>query len=486
MQDTLSKRLEDNISYLDDKFSDCPDIKRQRLQLKDGTDALISYIEGMTNIDLLQRDIIPNLLKLDNTEVFNDNMQTTKLPAASLSIVNDLITMITDIMKGKTIVLINGYDVAISLSVKKVEKRNISEPIIEKNVRGSHEAFVESIETNISILRRKIKNNKLKFKMLNIGSLTNQTVVIAYIQDVANEENIDLVYNKLKSVDYDGVFDVGFLEQLLADNKYTPFPHFQATERPDKTMASLQEGKLAVFLDGSPSALLMPISFFSAFQAPDDYNSNWLVGSLNRLVRLFALVIAIFLPSLYIAIVSYHYYMVPLNLLVPLAQSRAKVPFPPIIEVLILEYTIEMLREATIRLPTYIGTSIGIVGGLIIGQAAVDAGIVSNLIIIVVAVTALASYLIPNYDMGIAVRYIRFIVMLFASIFGIIGIVICSLVIIAHLVVIESLGEPYFKPVLPFKIQDIKDIILRPSLKALQKRPSTAKSNDIMRGKKNG
>jgi hypothetical protein len=241
---------------------------------------------------------------------------------------------------------------------------------------------------------------------------------------------------------------------------------------------------VAIFLDGTPSALLAPVSFFSFFQAPDDYNGNWLVTSLIRLLRMFGLIIALFLPALYIAIVSYHYYMIPLNLLIPLAESRARVPFPPIIEVLILETTLEMLREATIRLPTYIATSLGVVGGLIIGQAAVDAGIVSNIIIIVVAITAIASFLIPNYDMALTIRYIRFIVMFFASIFGIIGVVICAIFLLAHLVILESMGEPYFKPMFPFNFNDFKDTLLRPSLKVLRKRPSIAKPVDKTRGGK--
>jgi spore germination protein len=221
-------------------------------------------------------------------------------------------------------------------------------------------------------------------------------------------------------------------------------------------------------------------------QAPDDYYGSWILHSLNRLLRFLALVIALFLPALYIAIVSYHYYMIPLNLLIPLAESRANVPFPPIIEVLILETTLEMLREATIRLPTFIANSVGVVGGLIIGQAAVSAGIVSNIIIIVVAVTAIACFIIPNYDMALSIRYTRFIVMFFASIFGIIGIVICTLFILAHLVVLESMGEPYMKPIFPFNYNGFKDTFLRPSLKRLKKRSSMTHPLDKTRGEKNG
>lgn len=484
MQNLLSKRLEDNFSIINDKFLECPDIKRQRILLKDATPILIVYCEGLTDIDLLQRDIIPKLLELKSTELFDESMQTVRLPAASLSLSNEFDTLITDILNGKTVIFINGFDIAISLSVIKVEKRSISEPNIEKNVKGPQEAFIESINTNISILRRKIKNNRLKFKTVILGDLTNQSVAIAYIEGIANPEIIETMYNKVKDIQFDGLLGIGYIEQLIADNQITPFPHYLVSERPDKIVSNLLEGKLAILLDGTPFVLIAPVSFFSFMQATDDYTGSWMVQSLNRLLRFFGLFIAVFLPALYIAIVSYHYYMIPLNLLIPLAESRSRVPFPPIIEVLILETTLEMLREATIRLPTYIGTSVGVVGGLIIGQAAVDAGIVSNIIIIVVAITAIASYLIPNYDMSLTVKYIRFIVMFFASIFGIIGVVICGIFILAHLVILESMGEPYFKPMFPFNLNDFKDILLRPQIKDLKKRPSTAKPLDKTRGKK--
>lgn len=485
MQDILSKKLEDNISFINKKFSDSPDIKRQKLLMRDETPALLVYVDGLVNTEMLQRDILPNVIMLDSESIFDVGLQITHIPTIDSSITEDFNIIISDILNGKAVIFFNGYDRALSINVVKFEKRNVTEPKAEKNVKGPQEAFIESLSTNISILRRKIKNPRLKFKMLKVGALTNQNLAIAYIEGLAKPDNINLVYEKLKAIDYDGILDVGYVEHLLTDNPHTPFPHFISSERPDKAVACMQEGKLAILLDGSPNALLMPMSFFSAFQAPDDYYSNWLLGSLNRLIRLFALLIAVFLPGLYIAIVSYHYYMVPLNLIMPLAESRAKVPFPPVVEVLILEYTIEMLREAAIRLPTYIGTSIGIVGGLIIGQAAVSAGIVSNLLIIIVSATALSSYLIPNYDMSLAIRYIRFVVIFFASIFGMIGVVISGLFILAHLVVLESLGEPYLKPMLPFNAIDFKDILLRPALEVLKKRPSTAKALDKARGKNN-
>ncbi|MDF2841371.1 MAG: GerA spore germination protein [Clostridia bacterium] len=484
MQEIVSKRLDDNFKYMNEKFSDSPDVKRQKLILKDGTPVLLVYVEGLVDVSLLQRDVIPNLMQLDSSNVFDESMQYANLPSANTTLTDRLEVLMTYVLIGWPILFINGFDRAIAVNLIKFEKRSISEAKNEKNVKGSDEAFIESISVNIATLRRTVKTNRLKIKMITTGDITNQTVALIYIEDLANPQNIEALYRKIDEISYDGLFDVSYIEQLIADNQITPFPHYMTTERPDRTLSCLLEGMVAIMVDGSSNALMAPVTFFSFFQAPDDYNGNWLVGSLIRLLRMFGLVIALFLPALYIAIVSYHYYMIPLNLLIPLAESRAKVPFPPIIEVLILETTLEMLREATIRLPTYIAMSLGVVGGLIIGQAAVDAGIVSNIIIIVVSITAIASFIIPNYDMALTVRYIRFIVMFFASIFGIIGVVICAVFIIAHLVVLESLGEPYFKPLFPFRLNDFKDTYLRPSLKALRKRSSIANPIDKSRGKK--
>lgn len=484
MQELISARLEDNISYLDELFTDCPDVKRQKLLLADGTHSLMVYIEGMVDVSLLQRDIIPTLMVLNSSNLFDESMQIARIPSANTILSDDFTVLVNSILSGWPVIFINGFDRAISVNLIKFEKRSITEPTMEKNVKGSQEAFIESLNVNMSILRRKIKNHKLKFKIINLGDITRQSVAVAYVEGLANPEILDTMYDKIKNIKYDGIFDVGYIEQLISDNQITPFPHYLATERPDKAIGHLLEGKLAIMVDGSPYVLAAPISFFSTLQAPDDYNGSWIVTSLIRLLRIFGLLIALFLPALYIAIVSYHYYMIPLNLLIPLAESRSRVPFPPIIEVLILETTLEMLRESTIRLPTFIATSVGVVGGLIIGQAAVDAGIVSNIIIIVVSITAIASFLIPDYDMALGIRYTRFIVMFFASIFGIIGVVICGVFLLAHLVVLESLGEPYFKPVFPFRKSELKDTLLRTSLQSLRKRPSTAKPISKRRGGK--
>jgi len=371
----------------------------------------------------------------------------------------------------------------ISCKNTKEDKRNIEEPISEKNLRGSHEGFIEILDTNLSMLRRRIHSEKLKFKAVTIGATTRQTVVIAYIEGIANHEIVDALFDKISRVEIDGAPTIGYIEQLIISHPNSIFPQYMTTERPDKAVSALLEGRILILQEGSPIVLIAPVTFISFFQTVDDYSKMWIHGSFLRLIRLFgALVIAIYLPALYIALTSFHYYAVPLDLLITLAESRSKVPFPPIIEIFILEITVEMIREAAIRLPTYIGTAITLFAGLIVGEAAVQAGIVSNLVIVIVGATAIASYVIPSDDMSLAIRILRFIFTIAAAIFGIVGIVSITVLTIAHLIRLDSLGQPYFSPFSPRVIDDLKDTVLRLPLKFMKKRPKTARPQDDIRG----
>lgn len=481
-ENEVSTSLEENLIRLEETFKDCPDLIKRKVFLNKGRKGCFLYLQGIIDIDLVQRDFINPILSLKDDDL-TDIAIIERIVAADIDRYHDLSSVITDILRGFIVFILDGNPFAIVCRLNKYEVRNIREPEAEKNVRGPHEGFIETINSNIAILRRKIKNNKLKFKVIKVGTTMNQTVTITYIEDIANKEILDRLTNKIEAINFDGMIPIGYIEQFITDFKLSPFPQYLATERPDKAVAGLLEGRFIIMQEGTPVVLIAPVSFFSFFQALDDYSSNWMVGSLIRTIRLLGALLAIFLPALYIAITSFHYFMVPLDLLVQLAESRANVPFPPIIEALILEITLEMLREASIRLPTYIGISIGVVGGLVIGQAAVAAGIVSDLFIIIVAVTAIASFIIPSYDMGLAVRFIRFIFMLLSAIFGIIGVVVASVMLFAHLVVLESLGQPYFQPVVPLKVRDLKDIMLRVPIKFLRRRPDQGKPKKDRRGR---
>lgn len=473
------------ISIAQEKFDKCPDIISRKVILKNDRTGYFFYVRGIVDVDILQRDFINSMIELDNMNLLNEN-GVTKLPVASLGTGSDFSAAIKNMFSGYAFFIAEGLDFHVECAMPKFAKRSVDEPETEKNVRGSHEGFIESITTNMAILRRRIKNTNLKFETYELGKTTNQTAVIAYIEGIANPDLFKILDEKMRSINFDGLLAIGYIEQLITDHPNALFPQFRTSERPDKSVASLLEGKFILMLDGTPVVLVVPVNFFSFLQATDDYSTSWISGTFLRLLRIFGIVIAVFLPALYIAILSFHYYSIPLNLIIPLGESRVRVPFPPVIEALIMEITIEMLREASIRLPTYIGTSIGVVGGLIIGQAAVEAGIVSNLMVIVVSVTAIASFIIPNYDMGLSVRIIRFVVMINAAVFGIIGIVVSFATFLAHLICLESLGQPYFQPIIPLKLKDLKDSIVRLPLQLLYKRPDIAQPKDKERGSNDG
>jgi len=470
-----------NIKNIDYAFIDCPDIIKNSLYLKDNIKVYYIYVDGLVDTEILYKNFFSSIILLEQKD-FNNNNSYPVYYSEKLASINPIITAV---LNGNVVFLVNGVEYALSLPITKFDKREIREPEVEKNLRGSHEGFIEPLSVNKSILRRKIKNSNLKFKTCKIGSVTNQELSIAYINGIANNDLLNKLYNKISAVNFDGIIGSGYIQQIISDFKYSIFPLYQTTERPDKAVAALMEGRFVIMLDGTPVVLIAPISFFTFFQAVDDYNTHWILGSFTRITRYFAALLAILLPPIYIALASFHYYMVPLALLIPFAESRAKVPFPPIIEALIMETIIELLRESAIRLPSYIGITVGVTGGIILGQATVQAGIVSNIFLIIIGFTALASYVAPSHDMGIAIRFTRVIFMLFSSFLGIIGIVFCSTFLIAHLVTIESLGQPYFQPLSPFKFNDLKDTIIRAPFEYLKKRPNLAKPLKMNRGKDN-
>jgi hypothetical protein len=478
---SISANLEENLKIIDKYIEDCPDIIKKQVILQEKKKGCFIFIKDFVNADLLQRDFIKPLMAMNYSILCNKTV-TEYLPSSKLSICDDVDTIIKTVMEGKTAFIIEGASFAVVCNIIEVRERAITEPIGEKNVTSSHDGFIESLDTNITLLRRNIKNHKLKIKTIVLGTITNQNISIVYIKGIANPEIINTLYSKLESIDTDGVLSSANIQQFISDSKHSLFPQYLSTQRVDKTVAALLEGRIAVLLDGTPHALIAPVSFFSFLQSPDDYSSNWIPATLIRLVRFIGLILTLILPGLYIAITSFHYYLVPLNLLVQLGQSRSKVAFPPIIEAILMELTIQMLKEASIRLPTYIGSTIGVVGGIIIGQAAVDAGIVSNLFVIIIGITTVASFIVPSYEFGLAALVLRIVILFMSSLFGIIGLIVCVIVILMHLLSLESLGQPYLMPMTPFKLNDQKDSFVRMPVEFMKKRPHMPKPIDKERG----
>jgi spore germination protein len=301
--------------------------------------------------------------------------------------------------------------------------------------------------------------------------------------EIVNDELLEEVKARIEKIKIDAVPGSGYIEQLIEDNFLSPFPQLQNTERPDRVMSALMEGRVAILLDGSPFALIVPVTFHMLLQSPEDYYERWIAGSLIRVLRYFSSFVSLLAPSMYIAFISFHQGSIPTKLTFSIAATREGVPFPPLIEALFMEIAIEVLREAGLRLPKPIGQSLGIVGGLVIGEAAVQAGIVSPIMVIVVAVTAISSFTLPQYNVGIALRMLRFIGMLFASVFGLYGVVLFFLLLCSHLVRLKSFGVPYVSPAVPYSPSDWKDLIIRLPISMMKRRPQLLHPKDSIRKK---
>ncbi len=358
--------------------------------------------------------------------------------------------------------------------------RSPEEPDNEHVIRGAHEGFVENISTNIGLIRKRLEIPELVVKSVTIGTKTKTKISYVYIAHTIDEQLLEQLENRLKNAKAEVITSAGQLEDYIEDNVWSPFPQLLNTERPDRVVANLLEGRIAIFTDHAPTCLITPVNFFSFYQSPDDFNGRVVIGSFYRLVRLLSFAIALFLPGMYISVIGFHSEILPIELSRSVKMAIHNIPYRPIIEAVILELFIELIREASIRLPTPIGQTIGIVGGLVIGDAIVRAGLVSNLMVIVVAMTAISSFVVPSVEMNTTIRVLRFPFMLFASLFGFFGMAIASLLLFIHIANLSSLKQPYLTPLVPFKPSRLKSIFFRtPFFKAHPVRKTSRKQSSI-------
>ncbi|MBJ8025982.1 spore germination protein, partial [Bacillus cereus] len=341
--------------------------------------------------------------------------------------------------------------------------------------------FIESLETNIQLVRRSVKNPRLMIKYMTLGERVHTKIAIIYVEDLINSDIINELFRRLSYLQVDYLQSSGCIQECIEDETYSPFPQILHTERPDRVTANLMEGRFAILSEGSPTAMIAPITFFSFLQSSDDYNNRWLIGSFMRLFRVLSILIAIGLPAFYIAVVSFHYEVLPFELIFALKSTLEYVPVVPIVEALSMLIILELLSEAATRLPSPIAQTIGVVGGLVIGTAVVEANLVSNSMIVVVALTAVASYTMPVTEMGTTIRLLGFPLMVASSLFGFIGIVIVSMMILVHLCKLESFGTPYFAPLAPFKLSENKDTVIRLPIWTFMKRPASTRTRDSIR-----
>nr|WP_148927911.1 spore germination protein [Paenibacillus methanolicus] len=440
-------------------YADCTDVVFHECRY-DNQSAVLLYIDGLTNTEELDRQVLKPLVE-GMLDFLNPEDMRQKLALSSTTIVHTLAEIALQAGEGSAILLVDGHEQGIALCLPSVEKRSISEPSAEPVVRGPREGFVESLRVNTSLLRKRLKSPRLKFKSMKIGRFSQTNVVLAYIEGIASPSLLDEVEKRLSQINVEGLLDTAILEEYLETNKYSPFPQLLASERPDLVTANLLEGRVGIIAEGSPFVLIAPVSVFSFFQSSEDYYQRFMYGTALRWLRYFFAFIALLGPSLYVSILSFHQEMIPSTLMLSVAQSRDQIPFPAFVEALLMEITFEGLREAGTRLPKQVGAAVSIVGALVIGQAAIQSGIVSAPMVMVVAMTGIASFMIPNHAFGISVRLLRFPIMFFAACFGLLGVILAVLLINNHLLSLRSLGEPYFEPIAPFKRAGLQDVLGR-------------------------
>lgn len=478
LNSTIASSLSINLQQLAILFSGIPELITRTFSLKTGEEAALVYIDGLVDKTAINMDIIrPLLFQEWNEKDFWDS----SVSIGQIKKIEKWSEIENALLNGKSILMIDKQIVALEIETPGWPQRDIQEPSVESSLKGSHQGFTETASQNIALVRRYIATRELKIKECTVGLRSNAKISILYLADVVNEKVVREVESRINSLKIDTILNTGELAELIEDNSYTPFPQLGITERPDTVAHHLLKGRVAIVVDRSPGVLIGPMNFSSFFHVIDDYGVRWILASFTRILRFVAFFIAIFTPAIYIAMISFHYEVIPLKLLLTLEQSREKIPFPPLLEAMFMEMVLEMLREAGIRLPAPIGQTVGVVGGIIIGQAAVQAGLVSNVMVIVVSITAVASFIIPDLEMAGGVRIIRFPMMIISSLFGLVGIIIGMMVLIIHFLSLESLGVPYSSPISPIHISDLKDTFVRLPQRVLNKRPLSVKPQQMKR-----
>lgn len=485
VNDQISTDLAQNEKVLKEMFSNCSDIVFREIIISHQRKGLIVFVDGIIDSTQLSLNALkPLLQQYTKTEASPDELEESGIYLTQLSRKDKYSEIIESIFSGNAALLVDGYAEALILNVIGGKRRGVEEPATEAAIRGPREGFSENLRTNTALLRFRIKSTKLKTEAFMIGEHTRTNVVLAYMEGIADPQVIEEARNRLKSIRIDAVLESGYIEELIEDDPHSPFPQLQYTERPDSVAAQILEGRFAIFVDGTPFVLTAPITLWQMLQASEDYYERFFIGTAIRWLRMVFVGIALFTPALYIAISTFHQDMLPTTLMLSVAASRESIPFPAIVEAMIMEVSFEALREAGVRLPKTVGQAVSILGALVIGQAAVQAGIVSAPMVIIVSVTGIASFTIPRFNFAISVRMLRFPLMFLAAAFGLYGIMIGIVLIVLHLCQLRSFGVPYLSGVAPYEPKEQKDIFIRAPWWRMILRPPSYSSLNRQRLKK--
>ncbi|RJE86963.1 spore germination protein [Paenibacillus sp. 1011MAR3C5] len=475
------------VDWLKDTLHHPPDLTIHSLVVSPDIFCYCVFLDTLTDKNKIEQELLTFLTEkasLEDAPSPDDRLDILKnrIPFSSITCTADLKQCVDSLLKGFCLVALSGASEIMMIKVSQSSHRDISEPLTESTVRGPQLGFTEELSSNLSLLRKRIKTVHLHIEKIIVGTETENQVALLFLDNLASDEVIEEFRNRLLAIDADSVLDSAYVEEWIQDRTFSPFSTLLSTERPDIVTAHLLEGGVAVLVDGSPIALVGPITLFQFFIAPEDYYQRADIATLLRWVRILSFLLSIFVPALYVAVVSYHQELLPTSLLISIAGQREGVPFPAFVEATIMMVTFEVLREAGLRMPRIAGQAISIVGALVLGQAAVTAGLVSTAMVIVVAITAISNFVAPSYSFGITQRLLQFFYLTLAGAMGLFGVLCGVLFTVVHLASIKSFHVPYLSPVAPAVLSDWKDVLVRVPRPWMKSYPQTNQTKKRRRG----
>lgn len=484
----LYEEVSDNLNYVSKVLGESFDLVAREITLYNEHQELkigVLVMEGLSDNTFVNQTILNNLSrrfeqleqKIKKGELL-ETFEKSLLPISNVESKELFGDLLNHLLNGDTIIIIQGIPSFLAISSKGFKERAVDEPNNNISVKGSRESFTESLATNISLLRRRMKNPNLWIKKMVIGKKTNCNIALVYINGLTNEELIKTVEKRLNNEQIESIVDSAYLKYYLREEKHSIFPLIYDSERPDTIIGNLYEGRLAIVVDGSPFVLVVPITFSHFLSSVEDYYNKSFVGSALRIIRYIALLIALFLPALYICAVKFNSELLPINLMYSISGQRANVPLPADIEILITLLAFDLLTEAGTRMPRAVGTALSFVGAIVIGQAAVEANLISAVMLIVVAVNGIGTLLIPDYDMSLTVKFVRYIILMASIFLGLIGFSIVTLVLLVHLISLRSFGKPYMQPLAPLTSSGLLDTIIVAPLGKLLNRKKNQKGEN--------
>lgn len=480
----LSKSLAGNIDLLEEVFSDDDTLVVRNIenQLNTSIKCGILFIDGMVNIEVINENVIQPIVQNTLLKGFNDtieHLQKQVIISNDIEKTSDVGSLVKAILAGNTVLFLDSSSEALVISTKGWQSRSVEEPETEKVIRGPREGFTESLLVNLSLIRRKLETPDLKFKYTKVGVESQTKVCICYLKSIANHKILSELKKRLDSINIDGIMASGYIAELIKDSPLSPLKTVGSTERPDIVAAKLLEGRIAIIVDGTPVALTIPHLFVEYFQANEDYYINYYFSSISRILRIIGFILTVSVPAIYVAVMTFHQEMIPTPLLMGISAARQGVPFPTIAETLLLLFVFEVLRETGTRMPTNIGQALSIVGALVLGQASVEAKIVSAPVVIVVAISGITSMMIPRIQ-GTAI-VLRIIFLFLSAFMGLYGIIFGITGFLLHLCELRSFGVPYMLYLTSLDPGDLKDTMIRAPLWYLKYRPKLIAADNKVR-----